>query len=101
MDKRETSKRPTQEADGTRMFSSIVFRLRQSRPSDGGPASEEAAAPRSAGTTVDQLNGVWNSEWERRNPFGPAAPATAKAVFPKLYHACNDEEDSRAVLLTT
>jgi hypothetical protein len=24
------------------------------------------------------LNGVWNSEWERSNPFGPAAPATAK-----------------------
>jgi hypothetical protein len=65
------------------------------------PASEEAAAPRSAGTTVDQLNGVWNSEWERSNPFGPAAPATAKAVFAKLYHACSDTEDSRAALLPT
>ena len=28
--------------------------------------------------TVDQLNGVWNSEWERANPFGPAGPATRK-----------------------
>jgi hypothetical protein len=54
-----------------------------------------------AASTVDQLNGVWNSEWERSNPFGPAAPATANAVFAKLYHACNDTEDSRAALLLT
>jgi hypothetical protein len=51
--------------------------------------------------TVDQLNGVWNSEWERSNAFGPAAPATAKAVFAKLCHAFNDTEDSRAALLPT
>jgi len=60
------------------------------------PASEEAAAPRSAGT-------------ERRNAkleFGMGAQqsiwpggAPAKAVFTKLYHACNDTEYSRAALL--
>src|SRR5207342_3403317 len=45
-------------------------------------------------------NGVWNSKWERSNPFGPAATAT-KAVFTKLYHACNNMEYSRAALLLT
>jgi hypothetical protein len=44
--------------------------------------------------TVDQLNGVWNSKWERSNPFGRRRPRT-KAVFAKLYHACN-ERSTRA-----
>jgi hypothetical protein len=75
MDKRETSKRPTPEAGGTRMFSPSFFGCANRGLRIEAPAPEEAAAPRSAGTTVDQLNGVWNSEWERSNPFGPAAPA--------------------------
>jgi hypothetical protein len=73
MDKRETSKRPTPEAGGTRMFSPSFFGCANRGLRIEAPAPEEAAAPRSAGTTVDQLNGVWNSEWERSNPFGPAA----------------------------
>jgi Putative beta-barrel porin-2, OmpL-like. bbp2 len=92
-DKRETSKRPTPEAGGTRMFSPSFFGCANRGLRIEAPAPEEAAAPRSAGTTVDQLNGVWNSEWERSNPFGPAAMRATLGLAPihtQIWSECSN-----------
>jgi hypothetical protein len=45
------------------------------------------------------LNGIWNADWEKNNPFGPQATVRAKKLFETLCDAWNDTEDSRSDLL--
>jgi hypothetical protein len=91
------------EAGGTRTFSSIVFQLRQSRPSDGGPcAGGDGTAQRRNGeaervsacsreATIGAM--LLGRPVERRLEFGmgaqqsiwPGGARDAKAVFAKRH----------------
>ena len=43
-----------------------------------------------------QLNGIWNSAWEKECEFSPEEIASAKEKFEQLCHAWNDTENSRS-----
>ena len=50
---------------------------------------------------VYSFNGIWNVDWEKKNPFGQQATISTKKTFESLCHAWNDTEDSRGNLLPT